>query len=156
MPATCQVTSKPAKTASALPSAHPGHRDAYRSTSAEQNQVPQIGTGEDEKPAAGLTFRAVLTSESPEQIHTSHSSEVLERLRTDPRSVQLEASQPHEMPIRCCCSASHVMRHSRIIAITNVARGMLDKYHRVSQRMTAANHCVQEDSSIEALHQVVL
>ena len=33
---------------------------------------------------------------------------------------------------------------------------MLDKYYRTSQPMTAANHCVQEDFAIEALHQVEL
>jgi len=97
------VTSKPAKIASNLPSAHLGYPDAYRSTSAEQNQAPQIGTGEHEIPAAGLTVKAVSMSESPEQMHTSHSSGGLERLRTDPQSVQLEKSQPLEMPIRCCC-----------------------------------------------------
>ncbi len=97
------MTPKPAKIASDLPSAHLGYPDAYRSTIAEQNQAPQIGTGEDEVPAADLTVRTVSMSESPEQMHTSHSSGGLKRLRTDPQSVQLESSQPPEMPIRCCC-----------------------------------------------------
>ncbi len=48
------------------------------------------------------------------------------------------------------------MQHSRVIAITKMASGMLDEYHRASQRMTAANYCVQEDSAIEALRQIEL
>lgn len=98
------MTSEPAKIASNLPSAHLGYPDAYRSASAEQNQAPQIGTGEDERQAAGLTVKAVSTSESVEQMHASHSSGGLKKLRTDPQSVQLtDISQPPDMPIRCCC-----------------------------------------------------
>jgi len=48
------------------------------------------------------------------------------------------------------------MQHRRVIAVTKIASGMLDTYHRASQRMTAANHCLQEDSAVEALHQVIL
>ncbi len=98
------MTSEPAKLASNLPSAHLGYPDAYRSTSAEQNQALQIGTGEDERQAAGLTVKTVSMSESLEQTHTSHSSGGLKKLCTDPQSVQLtDTSQPPEMPIRCCC-----------------------------------------------------
>ncbi|DBA93025.1 TPA: hypothetical protein ACH3X2_003364 [Trebouxia sp. C0005] len=95
-----QVTSKPAKIASIVPSAHLGLPDAYRSTSTKQSQPPQKSTGEDETPAADLVVRAVSKSESPEQMHTSYSSGGLKRLRTDPQSVQLETSQAPEIPIR--------------------------------------------------------
>lgn len=94
------MTSEPAKIASNLPSAHLGYQDAYRSTSAEQQQAPQIGTGEDERQAAGLTVKAVLMSESPEQLYTSHSSGGLKKLHTDALT---DTSQPPEMSIRCCC-----------------------------------------------------
>ncbi|DBA79106.1 hypothetical protein WJX77_006729 [Trebouxia sp. C0004] len=97
-----QVTPKPAKVSSSLP-AHLGYPDAYRSTSAEQKQAPYISAGENEIPAAGLTVRAVSMSESPEQMHTSHSSGGLERLCTNPQSVQLEMSHPPEMPARETC-----------------------------------------------------